>query len=103
MCVYSMVADDWSKRIYPQYPWVQPFINPSAPPFRYPPFPAPSQDDFDALRREVESLKKLLKAAKIYDEETGQPDCETDEKIDTLKRVAKLLDIDLNDVLPGTE
>lgn len=100
MCVYSMIADDWSKRTYPQYPWIQPFINPAGSPIRQPPFPAPSQEDFDSLRREVEALKKLLKAAKIYDEETGQPDCETDEKIDTLKRVARLLDIDLNDVLP---
>ena len=101
MCVYSMIADDWNKRTLPDYPWVQPYVEPWTAPFRYPPVPAPSQEEFDSLRREVEALKKLLRAAKIYDEETGQPDCETDEKIATLKKVADLLGIDLNDALPG--
>lgn len=101
MCVYSMIADDWRKRTIPEHPWIQPFIDPYVPPFRQPPFSAPSQEEFDALKREMEALKKLLRAAKIYDEETGQPDCETDEKIATLKKVAEFLGIDLNDALPG--
>jgi hypothetical protein len=101
MCVYSMVADDWNKRIVPQYPWLDPTINPGQPHIYYPPTPAPTQEQFDALRKEVEALKKLLKAAKIYDEETGQPDCETEEKIGTLKKIAKLLGVDLNDALPN--
>jgi hypothetical protein len=96
-----MIADDWNKRIIPRNPWLEPTIHPGYPPIAYPPTPAPTQEQFDALRKEVEALKKLLKAAKIYDEETGQPDCETEEKIGMLKKIAALLGVDLNDVLPN--
>lgn len=57
-----------------------------------------TKEDLDALRDEVESLKRLLKAAKIYDEETGQADCEVDEKVEFIKRLAKILDVDLEDL-----
>lgn len=103
MCVYSMIADDWTRRTYPVYPWIDPIVHPNTPSFRFPPTPAPSQEEFDSLRREVEALKKLLQAAKIYDAETGQPDCETDEKIGDLKRIADLLGVDLSDALPEVQ
>lgn len=77
------------------------------PQFPYVPNPAPhivvqpgvSQADFDALKKEVEELKKLLQAAKAYDKATGQPDCEMAEKVKLLKAVAKLVGVDLGDVL----
>ena len=52
--------------------------------------------EFDALKEEVEALKKLLKAAKIYDEETGQSDCEIEEKMELIRKFAEALDIDLS-------
>jgi hypothetical protein len=55
-----------------------------------------TKDEFDALKEEVESLKKLLKAAKIYDDETGQPDCEIEEKMDMIKKYAESLGVDLD-------
>ncbi len=57
-----------------------------------------SRAEFDALRREMEELKKLLTAAKQFDEATGQPDCEMDEKVTLIKAIAKLVGVDLGDV-----
>lgn len=44
-------------------------------------------------------MKALLKRAKEYDERTGQADCEHDDKMDILRRVGKLVGIDLDDVI----
>ena len=60
--------------------------------------PAISREEFEALRREIEELKKLLRAAKDFDEATGQPDCEMDEKVELIKRVAELVGVDLEDL-----
>jgi hypothetical protein len=57
-----------------------------------------SRDEFEALKREVEEMKQLLLAAKRIDEITGQPDCETDDKVELLKRVAEAVGVDLEDV-----
>ena len=57
-----------------------------------------SKEDFDALKAEVEQLKILLLAAKQYDEATGQPDCEMDEKVELIRRVADLVGVDVDEV-----
>ena len=44
-------------------------------------------------------MKDILVKAKLFDDETGQMDCEKVEKVAILKKVAKALDIDLDDVL----
>lgn len=88
--VVSMVHEDWNQR----HPILQPFPNQNN--FLDP--PEVSKAEFEALKKEVESLKKLLKAAKIYDEETGQENCEMEEKTKLLKEVAKWLGIDLEDL-----
>ena len=81
-----MVMDDWSRRntglpiIYTQS--------------------EVSRQEFEALKLELESLKKLLLAAKEYDAETGQPDCETDEKTELFRRLAQLVGVDLSQVFP---
>lgn len=64
----------------------------------FPPAPEVSRADFDALKREVEEMKKLLLRAKKYDEETGQPDCEMEDKVALLKKVAQLVGVDLSEV-----
>lgn len=90
MCTVSMIGDDWQRRIPEQHPWVQPSITI---------LPAEvSRFEFDALRAEVQELIKLLKAAKAFDAATGQPDCENDEKVGLIKRLAGLLDVDLDDL-----
>ncbi len=90
MCTVSNIGDDWGKRWpdNPVNPWKQlPDV-----------FPQVSRAEFDALKREVEALRDLLKAAKIYDEKTGQPDCHMDDKVALIKKIAKVVGVDLGDV-----
>ena len=94
MCVVSMIGDGWSKTVPEVYPWVNPptvtkevIIQSGV-----------SQEEFDKLKREVEELKLLLLAAKRFDEKTGQPDCEIDEKIELIKKIAKVVGVDMEDV-----
>lgn len=60
--------------------------------------PGPSRSDFDALKAEVEALKELLLAAKKFDEANGEPDCEMDEKVATIRKVAELVGVDMDAV-----
>jgi hypothetical protein len=57
-----------------------------------------SQVEFDKLKAEVEELKKLLLAAKKFDEATDQVDCEMDEKIALITKIAKAVGVDMADV-----
>ena len=43
-------------------------------------------------------MKDLLKAAKIYDEKNGEPNCEMESKIAKLKEIAQLMGVDLSEV-----
>ena len=99
MCVVSMVIDDWRNRT----PWKLPIeplpTQPINPDNKTYPFNPASQEEVDALKGELEALKKLLKAAKTYDEETGQPGCEKEELVQALKTLAKEVGVDLQDVL----
>jgi hypothetical protein len=58
-----------------------------------------SRQEFEDLRKEVKVLKDLLKAAKAYDKKHGEPNCEIDEKMKILKKIAEKVGVDLNDVL----
>lgn len=82
MCVVSAVGDNWKDSF----------------PNRWPTYPDVTREEFDALKKEVKELKELLLAAKKFDEATGQPNCEMDEKIDLIKKVAKELGIDMTGV-----
>lgn len=103
MCTVSMIGDDWSRRLPDSFPWVQPqtwqkpvpFPNEYVPGIQLNP---PTREEFDRLRKEVEALKDLLKAAKIYDEKTDQKDCEMDAKVDLIKKIADAVGVDLEDV-----
>lgn len=89
-----MVMDDWNTRLPKIYPWAVP---PQTETITIK--TGPDQAEFDALKKEVEELKKVLKAAKIYDAATGQPDCEEEEKIALLKQIAELVGVDIKEVL----
>lgn len=93
MCVVSNVGDYYRDRS----PWIQPWINPQSP--VYTPFKdTVSREEFDRLKKELEELKKVIKAAKVFDEATGQPDCELDDKVAVIKKAAELLGVDLEDI-----
>jgi len=89
MCAYSMIADHYNNHFRDQYPQVFNTLTPQI-----------SRAEFDALRAGVESLKKLLIRAKEYDERTGQPDCESADKVAILRKVAELVGIDIESALP---
>jgi len=106
MCVVSMVGDHYSEK----WRWVEPHIQPTItniPPgnnpfvskpdtFRWP--TGVSNEEFQELKKEVLEMKELLKKAIRYDEIHNQPECEVEEKIELLKKVAELVGVDLKDI-----
>lgn len=101
MCMVSNIGDQYKETFPQKWPNVWPHVNPQTPPFpqAYPVItPAVTRQEFDALKAEVEELKKLLQAAKKFDDATGQPHCEMDEKVELIKRLAKIVGVDLGDV-----
>lgn len=93
MCIVSMIGDQWGQDFpqkWPQYPPYTPgqtYVIETIP-----------RHEFEALKKEVEELKKLLLAAKKYDEATGQPDCEMDKKVEMIKAIAEALGVDMEEV-----
>ena len=105
MCVVSNMGDQYR---YPdQWPWrpVTPLI----------PYDPTIPTDFletwkkkldghpdtrvDDLEKRIKVLEELLEAGKKYDAESGQPDCELDEKIEAIKRIAEQLGVKIT--FPG--
>lgn len=113
MCVVSMIGDDWRRSFPQKYPW-WPAVNPDSSGGdkiipstefnfnitreEFEKLKIEHEEKIKTLKAEVEALKELLKAAKIYDEKTGQPDCEVDEKVNLIKKIAELLDVNMDDV-----
>lgn len=95
MCTVSMIGDHYGEKFRPMWPQ-QPLQPSTIQTITLP--PAISREEFDALKRDVEEMKALLKRAKAYDEANGEPDCEMDEKVALLKRVAELVGVDLSEV-----
>ena len=92
MCSVSMAGDHFTETFPNRYPT---FFTPE------PTMPAHvSRTEFEALKRDVEDMKKLLLRAKEYDEKNNEPHCEMEEKVALLKQIAKLVGVDLSDVFP---
>lgn len=87
MCTVSMVADRW-KTSHPSYD----YTNWNTLPLGV------TKEEFEKLKKEVEELKLLLLAAKRFDKETGQPDCEKEDKIRLITEIAKAVGVDLEEV-----
>lgn len=99
MCAVSMIGDHYADKWRDQYPgigipWQSPPLWPLTPPTAI-----IIRAEFDALKRDVEEMKALLKRAKEYDERNNEPDCEMEEKMDLLRKVAKLVGVNIDDVL----
>lgn len=56
------------------------------------------KEDLSDIKKSLEELKKLLLAAKDYDEKMGEKDCEVDEKVAFIRKLAEFVDIDMEDV-----
>lgn len=96
MCVVSNIGGAWAKSAPSIYPWAVPDANPQPPAVVTP-------AEMAALRREMEELRKLLLAAKAFDAATGQPDCEEEEKVALIKRLAEIVGVDMTDVFKTGE
>lgn len=96
MCTYSMIAQHYTEKWYPnQIPVLEA-------PLVWPPTiteTGPTREEFDNLKKEVLDMKALLIKAKKYDKDNNQPDCETEEKIALIKQIAKLVGVDLQDAV----
>lgn len=98
MCAVSNVGDYFKDTMPIRHPWYDPRRNEPIVPNQTIPFTSPSRQEFEALKNEVQELKKLLEAAKAYDTATGQHECEMDEKIKFIKQVADFVGVDLEEV-----
>lgn len=104
MCVVSFVGDNWRDGwVLPENPYkeITKVIDSSQDKKAIEELQKSNKklaDEMRALKKEMESLKKLLKAAKIYDEETGQKDCEMDDKVALIQKIAELVGVDMKEV-----
>ncbi len=92
MCMYSAIGDNFKDQFpksWPQIP-IQPDV------IHLP--PEITRKEFDALKKEMQELKKLLKAAADFDKATGQPHCEVENKIKLIKQIAALVGVDIKDI-----
>lgn len=101
MCVVSMIIDHTlDKWTQPDPMW--PPLNPPMIPTPYWPLPAPAtKEDVEALRKEVLDLKELIKKAIAYDKKNNEPHCEDKEKLDKLRKIANIVDINFDDIFLG--
>lgn len=92
MCVVSMIGDHYDDK------WREPFNGKLINTGTTYTFTGVSQKEFDDLKKEVEEMKQLLIKAKIYDEKNNEPDCEVEDKVAFLRKVAEAVGINLEEV-----
>lgn len=96
MCAVSMVSDGYIDQFPARWPTVKPIVWPGIPlPYTIP-LPPPDRAEFDKLKREVDELRKLIEAAQRFDEATGQPECEAEDKADLIRKLAKYVGVEIN-------
>jgi hypothetical protein len=99
MCVVSMIGDHFDDKWRPLFPPQMPTIPaPAIVDWEKLFNPPPTKADYDALKKEVEEMKELLKKALEYDKKNNEPHCEIEEKMAILKAVAKGMGVDLNEI-----
>lgn len=107
MCTVSNIGDQWTypwqpQNPQPKYPEVKTyFVEDKVSKERLEKIAKENKklaEEIKELKKEMASLKKLLEAAKIYDEETGQKDCEMEEKIALIKKLAELTGVNFDDI-----
>lgn len=108
MCAVSNVGDSFNQR-WPQWPQIQGpqqggglgGMSQGANQFSL--TPGITREEFNALKNEIEEMKKLLIAAKEEDKKNGAPDCEMEEKVKVLRAIADLVGVNLDEVFGKKE
>jgi len=105
MCVVSFVGDSFGQKWYPSFQQPNPYVAPIDPEkFMDKTITniwkgdQVSKEEFEALKKEVEFMKQMLIKAKIYDEKNNEPNCEMEDKVALLKKIAELVGVDLTEV-----
>lgn len=99
MCTVSMVGDHY-RDAWQERPWYTTVVHPIVPPADSTmTLTLVSRTEFDALKKEVENMKALLIRAKAYDAANNEPDCEMDEKMQVLLKVAAWVGVDISEVV----
>lgn len=93
MCVYSMIADSWIDRLTPMVP--------AQPPIFPPPVVVPIPNPTPSILVDFKFLEEQLRKAAEYDRKNNEPDCELEEKKETLRRLAKQLGVEIS--FPGEQ
>lgn len=89
MCAYSAILDNVTR------PYLTPLPAASWPNY------ATRQELYELraqFEREIAALRELLPHVQKYDAETGQPDCESDEKLKLLRAIGEKLGVDVSGV-----
>jgi hypothetical protein len=96
-----MIGDHYKDWMPKKYPDVFPIDTTDVPKsaFTWPVVNGISREEFDALKRDVEEMKALLKRAVKYDEDNNEPHCEIEEKMELLRKIAEAVGISLDDVI----
>lgn len=98
MCTVSMVGDHYTQKWQNQIPIQSGQVGIGGTGIQQM-FQVPVlRDELEALRKEVLEMKELLIRAKKYDRDTNQPDCEQQEKIAMLKKMAEAVGVSLDEV-----
>jgi hypothetical protein len=106
ICSVSMVGTEWQHKLPGMHPWIYPNVgnppwNPNSPPYSSPNnayLNFVPRYEFEALKRDVEQMKKELEVAKAQDIADGNPDCEMEDKVALLKKIADIVGVDLSTV-----
>lgn len=88
MCVVSMIGDHFNQK------WNRPYYQEM-----FTNIPEVNRKEFEDLKAEVEEMKVLLTRAKEYDERNNEPNCEIEEKMTLLRKIADLVGVNLDDVI----
>jgi hypothetical protein len=94
LCVYSLIADHFGDK---WNQWVPPVE--TSPPPPYPPWllaPVPPSTTPTLTEEEVAELRKLLERAREYDRRNSEPECETEEKRERLRKLALELGVKID-------
>lgn len=103
MCVVSNMIDGFNERYRPYIQPVQPYTYPSTSkpfdPWWEKVNTTPPTDTVPQLTpEELQAFRDMLKAGKTYDEVSGQPDCESDDKIAKLRSILITYLAELNEM-----
>jgi len=102
MCVVSMIGEHFRETLPKQHPQIFPQAPDGVPvwmPLASGVVAPVSREEFLVLKKTVDEMVVLLRRAKLYDEEHNEPDCEIEEKMDLLRKVARLVGVDLDQQL----